>query len=260
MTDKENPGISLDEIAEYYRDKNDDIASSYSVDEPTDEIAHKEETEHIFVNEESHNTPFETKKKNIKFFSISGGIALVILLVIFIAGFATPKAEEDVNFALAQMYKSSPKYIDAQNKIKALEEEKENIKKQIETNQSSLITITDFESNTGELKTKLKVLTDELEGLNKEIEIHKKNIDKIEKNIDTKSNVTYTLTPGIYTVGENINANNYNVNGKGIISVSDSAGNLKVNTVLSGNDFSTELAIGDVIKLETKATFSPVNG
>ena len=259
MTDKENSEISLDEIAEYYRDKDDDITLSYSVDEPTDEAAPKEEIQHILTDEETDSTSFDTKRQRIKFFYISGTVSLVILLAIFIVGFATPKAEEDVNFALANMYNTSTKYIDMQTKIKNLEEEKENIKKQIEINQTSLITITDFQSNTGELKTRLKLLTDELEGLNKEIEIHKKNIDKIEKNIAAKNSVTYTLTPGVYTVGENVNANKYNINGKGIISVSDSAGNLKVNTVLSGNIFLAELALGDVIKLETIATFSPVN-
>lgn len=257
MDDKQNieTNISLDEIAEYYRDKNEDIYSQYSDD--TLESAQDIDDVKTAVYEEDYPqaVPIHSNKKFILF---TACVSVIFLVAAFVWGFFIPKAEEDVNFALAHMYDSSKKYTDAQERIKTIKSEMETVQKEIETHRNSIMTITDFESNTGELKSQLAVLTDELNELLEEVEKKQKESAGLDKSIADKSHVTYALNPGIYTVGENINEGSYNINGKGILSVSDADGKLKVNTTLSGNDFSTILYEGDIVKLETKASFTPL--
>ena len=195
MADKQinTEDISVDEIAEYYSDKDDDIYSQYSSLSTDDEIIEESE-DYTFVQQK---TVVPAAKTNTKFILITSAVSAAVLIITFVCGFLMPKAEEDVNFALAHMYDSSKKYTDAQNTVKTAEEENENLKKTIETHKQSILTITDYESNTGELKSQLKVLTDELNDINGVIEKKKSEEDKLDKSIKDKSNVTYALNPGI---------------------------------------------------------------
>lgn len=260
---------STDDIVDYYRNLEDeDSSAENTVRDIADDISEKEisDTSSNTTAEQTLVSPMESdytapvnisRKKNILFFSLTSAASLVILAVVFFIGASVYKAEEDINFELAHIRDSSEQYEDAQKRIEDANEDIQKLSSEIEEKQAELNTITEYESNTGELKSRLNVLTEEMNDLNEDISSREKTITELDSSIAKKSVTTCTLSPGIYIVGKNINAGQYNAVGNGILTSAGADGNLKINTVLTSEPFTCSFDDGDTVKLETKATFIP---
>ena len=118
--------------------------------------------------------------------------------------------------------------------------------------------INEYESNTGTIKSKQSALDSELKELNSSVKNKEKVLSDLENSASRKIPSMVTLTPGLYTVGENLFSGNYNAMGDGAIVVSSSNGGAKINTTLTSDAVSFTLEDGDIVKLETKAVFSRV--
>lgn len=258
---------STDDIVDYYRrlEEAKDLTADISHDtdndnhEETDTVS-DDESEQMLVSpiESDYTVPANnSRKNNILFFSITTAVSMIILAVVFFAGASVYKAEEDINFELAHMRDSSARYEDAKKRIEDTDEAIQQLNAEIEEKQTELNTLTEYESDTGEIKSRLNVLTEEMNDLNEDIKKREKTITELDSSIAKKSLITCTLSPGIYIVGKNINAGQYNAVGDGIFTTAGADGGLKINTVLTTEPFTCSLDDGDTVKLETTAKFIP---
>lgn len=227
------------------------------VPKPAEEnsVAHDEE-ENEEIDEE--NTE-ETAPNNKMFYILSAAIAFSVLLSVFLAGILCYKNEEDVNFRFSHIQTTSNKYSNAQEKINLVNEEISVLEDELTETQSELNTLTEYESNTGVIKSKQNVLKDELDDLNDTVTKKEKALSDIENSIKKKLPTMVTLTPGLYTVGENLFSGNYSAVGDGAILISSSSGSAIVNTTLTSEEVSFTLNDGDIVKLGTKAVFNRIN-
>lgn len=269
-----------DEISEYYNRKEseelsgyyDDMTPEYTplpndkpnepiiisvnhsdapIEEPTAEQSKDEETEE--TDDESDH-----KANDKSFFNISAAVSVAVLLSVFFAGILSYKDEEDINYKFSHVQTSSKKYSNAQERINLVNGEITELEDEIAEKQTELNTITEYESNTGEIKSKQNVLNAELKDWQNAVSAKEKTLAELDKNIKKKLPSMITLSPGLYTVGENIFSGNYNAVGDGSIVVSSANGGAKINTSLTSEASSFSLDDGDIIKLETKAVFNKI--
>lgn len=252
-----------EEIADYYSNLDDDLSLTEEDEdilpaaesEPIQEKKQPEPQKETAADETSDETA-EEKNPNITFFIITGAISAVVLALFFFLGSMSHKYEEDINFELAKQREKNSSYAevkketeDNQNAISELTSENEELQKELNT-------ITDYESDTGEIKSNINVLKDKLDDINKEISDKKKKSESFDAKIKQKTK-SFSLTPGIYTAGENVYTGSFTVTGDGSFTVTSSDANLKTNTMLGDDDFQCTLEDGDIVKLETTATFVP---
>ena len=83
-------------------------------------------------------------------------------------------------------------------------------------------------------------------------------LSDLENSIKKKMPSIITLTPGLYTVGENLFSGSYNAVGDGSIVVSSANGGAILNTSLTSDAVSFTLEDGNIVKLETKAVFNRI--
>ena len=262
--------LSGDDIVEYYKNlekettdhtPQEDIISeefsSKNTSEPQILSSEPESEDNIYESNAEEFADFDERKKNILFFVITSGLAALTLLVFFLIGTASEKAEEDINFELAHIETTSKNYLDAQKSISDAEEKLDVLQSEIDEVQEELNILTEYESNTGEVKSKLNVLNDEMDNLKDEIASREKTVTNLDSSIASKSLTSFTLTPGIYTAGKNIKSGKYNVTGDGIMTISDDKGALRANTLLGTEPFTCQIADNDIIKTETTAAFIP---
>lgn len=252
-----------EEIADYYSNLDDDLSLAEEDEdilpaaesEPIPEKKQPEPQKETAADETSDETA-EEKNPNIPFFIITGAVSAIVLALFFFLGSMSHKYEEDINFELAKQREKNSSYAevkketeDNQNAISELTAENEELQKELNT-------ITDYESDTGEVKSNINVLKEKLDDINKEISDKKKNSESLDAKIKQKTK-SFSLTPGIYTAGENVYTGSFAVTGDGSFTVTSSDGNLKTNTMLGDDDFQCTLEDGDIVKLETSATFVP---
>ncbi len=268
--------LLYEEIADYYSNSDEedkelpiadeDIPSADEDIAPADEKNKAEETIEIpqqtsntEVSDEDDDEEDAPQKPNDKtFFIISAAVALSVLLSVFFAGILSYKSEEDINYRFSRIQTTSKKYSRAQEKINLTNDEITALEDEIAEKQSELNTITEYESNTGTIKSKQSALDSELKELNSSVKNKEKVLSDLENSASRKIPSMVTLTPGLYTVGENLFSGNYNAMGDGAIVVSSSNGGAKINTTLTSDAVSFTLEDGDIVKLETKAVFSRV--
>lgn len=269
--------LLYEEIADYYSNSDEedeelpiadeDIPSADEDIAPADEenkaeetIESPQQTSNTEVSYEDEDEEDDTPQKpNDKmFFIISAAVALSVLLSVFFAGILSYKSEEDINYRFSRIQTTSKKYSRAQEKINLTNDEITALEDEIAEKQSELNTITEYESNTGTIKSKQSALDSELKELNSSVKNKEKVLSDLENSVSRKIPSMVTLTPGLYTVGENLFSGNYNAMGDGAIVVSSSNGGAKINTTLTSDAVSFTLDDGDIVKLGTKAVFSRI--
>lgn len=273
MENEENKDLLAEEISEYYKNIPDDTFPDGCIEEKTIEqsntsmpiVTPNPDTADEFAVSENDKENIEDdtflteEKQNSKmFFIVSAAIAAAVLLSVFFAGILSYKDEEDVNYKFSHMQTSSKKYANAQERINLINEEITELEDEIAEKQTELNTITEYESNTGEIKSKQNVLNANLKELQNTEKNKEKQLSDLESSVKSKIPTMITLTPGLYTVGENLISGNYNAVGDGAIVVSSASGGAKINTSLNSDAISFTLENGDIIKLETKAVFSRI--
>lgn len=200
----------------------------------------------------------EGKKISLKLYALSAAAVLLIALIGFLLGrFILPVSDEVAEKRLSEVRDASKEYNLAKSDnatltagIDSLEESNENIEKVFD----SVIEYQKEYDNLQEEKGKKQA---ELDALNSDYEQLKSGYDKLQSKMSELKGQTVTLTPGMYTVGENIPEGNYSATGNGSLLIADSGNTLKINTILDDVEFLCSLNNGDIIKLETQAEFVP---
>ena len=270
MENDENKDLLLEEISEYYSSEatDDDIIAEQPENEPEPKIitANHTDDEEDEQPEDSENTDeYDESDNNADcsgnskmFFIISAAVALSVLLSVFFAGILSYKDEEDINYRFSHIQTSSKKYSNAQERINLVNDEITALEDEIAEKQAELNTITEYESNTGTIKSKQNSLSAELKELQNTVKNKEKVLSDLENSIKKKMPSIITLTPGLYTVGENLFSGSYNAVGDGSIVVSSANGGAILNTSLTSDAVSFTLEDGNIVKLETKAVFNRI--
>lgn len=272
MENGKDKDFILEEISEYYSKEPDFTEEEAAIASKTEDCSptaptHVQNTENTGVTgetaseniSESNAQPSSDAPNDKLFYILSAAIAFSVLLSVFLTGILCYKNEEDINFKFSHMQSTSSKYAGAQEKINLTNEEISVLEDELSEIRSELNTITEYESNTGVIKSKQNVLKTELDDLNSTITSKEKALSDIENSIRKKLPSMLTLTPGLYTVGENLLSGSYSAVGDGAIVVSSSAGSAIVNTMLTSEAASFTLNDGDIVKLGTKAVFNRIN-
>lgn len=276
MENEKEKDFLLEEISDYYSQEPDfteeemklsaenEIEFEPSV-QPASPPVQKTPEENADIKEEEEREELdeafdeEAAPNDKMFYILTAAIAFSVLLSVFLVGILRYKSEEDVNFRFSHIQTSSNKYSNAQERINLVNEEISALEDELTETQSELNTLTEYESNTGVIKSKQNVLKDELDTLNDTAKKKEQALSDIENSIKKKLPTMVTLTPGLYTVGENIFSGNYSAVGEGAILISSSTGSAIVNTTLTSEAVSFTLNNGDIVKLGTKAVFNRIN-
>ncbi|MGN0163849.1 MAG: hypothetical protein ACI4EA_09790, partial [Candidatus Ornithomonoglobus sp.] len=95
--------------------------------------------------------------------------------------------------------------------------------------------------------------------LNDEKKDKQSKLDEINAGISGKNGTAITLTPGVYTVGTNLQVGKYSVTGSGKFQVASSDGVSKANETLGDTPYTITLEKGDKVSIGASTKFTPVD-
>lgn len=240
------------EIYEYYKDR----------PAPSEEaVPERDEKKNVFSSASELFSDITDKlaanpqDKNGMYITLAAAAAAVIIMIGAITGFLLPKNEEKVTQKAQTLMESDKKYLDAQKENKRLTKRLDTLYDTRTEVASELEKINGFETERDSSKKDMDDVSSQLNDLKSQIDKKQAQINELDSKIRSIGS-KLTLTPGMYTVGKQISAGEYQVKGDGSLLVSDSQNKLKINTKLTETAaYKCRLSEGDIIKLETEAEF-----
>ena len=262
--------VEVDEIIEFYKDKDDAESASEEVNK-----SQEEKKKHSLIN----NIPFFRDKLNkstadddiqsqiyglsekgrvVLYRVTSAVICAVIIAVSFVLAYYLPGNEEKVEKYKAD-FREQDEYKDIKSTYDSLTNEINDLKTSNEDKKKQIEQIDDIDNTKADLRAKITDKSYELNGLNAQIAQKRSEIEELDKSISEKSAPETVYSPGKYTAGKNIPIGKYSVTGTGKFMVASSSGISKLNTTLGSTPIEITLSQNDVVKFESKVKFTPIN-
>lgn len=186
-------------------------------------------------------------------------IAAIVSVAAYRSGYIEPKSDSAVDNRYVELSNNSTEYNSLLSQVSELGVDIDDLTHERDSKQSEYNALLAYRSGESSTENELSDLQNQLDELTKSNEEKQAQIDSLTADIAEKASTIMNLTPGIYTVGENIIAGKYTVTGSGSIMVSSSKGSMKLNTILKAEPTEITLDDGDKIQLDTRAKFTPSN-
>jgi DNA repair ATPase RecN len=213
-------------------------------------------------NTSEYAEPLLTTKTRSNFSEINGSyIALTLILtafvcaIVFITGFNVKSDSADAVYD--KLILNDSKYNQLIESIDTINTDIDSLTKARDDKQAEYDALMNYDARSDEIADQISALEKELDELKSSNSSKQEEITKLTGSIETKTASIVMLSPGIYTVGDNIAAGKYSATGSGSVLISTSDGAVKLNTVLSADGTEVTLNDGDKIQLDTRAKFSP---
>jgi len=192
-------------------------------------------------------------------YAASVSIAAVIVCGAFIAGQSVHRDPDSVEERYAQIRRTSGEYNDLLAKIDSDREKLDGLYQERDRVKTEADALTGYAARSGEVESSIAAMEDELNRLKSDNWAKQAEISSLSGSVaERKAAAIFNLTPGMYTVGEDadIPPGRYSVTGSGKLTVSNSGGAAKTNTVLTADGTEVELEEKDRIQLDTRAKFT----
>lgn len=197
--------------------------------------------------------------RNIIAYVITAFIAAAIISGSFILAVYLPGDSELINSRADELLQNDEEYTSLIEQKESLEAEVNKLNTDSEEKKAQIESLNDYDNTMAELDMKIKEKREEINSLNNEKKQKQSRLDEINADISTRNGTEITLTPGIYTVGTNLQVGKYSVTGSGKFQVASSDGVSKVNITLGESPYIITLEQGDKVKTGSSTKFTPVD-
>ncbi|MGN1115925.1 MAG: hypothetical protein ACI4TH_05110 [Candidatus Ornithomonoglobus sp.] len=251
-SDDDTPPDKLQDRLLNIKEKIDTIVNS---DESADIIGNKTGDEDI------HENAFgvTSRGRNILTYIVTLCIAAAIISGSFILAVYLPGDADLINSRADELLRNDEEYAALLKQKESLEDEVNKLQTESDEKGTQVDSLNDYDNIMAELDMKIKEKRAEINSLNNQKKEKQAQLDKINADISAKNGTEITLSPGIYTVGTNLQAGKYSVTGSGKFKAASSDGISKANETLGTSPYTITLEKGDKVSIESSTKFTPID-
>ncbi|MGM9937475.1 MAG: PspA/IM30 family protein [Candidatus Ornithomonoglobus sp.] len=237
----------------------------FNIKEKIDTLVNGEEPIVIIGNktgdEEVHEDAFgiTLRERNVLAYIITACIAAAIIAGSFTLAIYLPGDSDLINSRAGDLLQSDEEYSSLLEKKESLEYEVNTLQAESDEKKTQVDNLNDYDNTMAGLDMKIKENRDEIIILKAEMSEKQAQLDGLNASISSKNGTQITLTPGVYTVGTNLQVGKYSVTGSGKFQVASSDGVSKVNEILGASPYTITLEQGDKVSIGSSTKFTPVD-
>ncbi|MGN0181827.1 MAG: hypothetical protein ACI4DP_05370 [Candidatus Ornithomonoglobus sp.] len=237
----------------------------FNIKEKIDTLVNGEEPIVIIGNktgdEEVHEDAFgiTLRERNVLAYIITAFIAAAIIAGSFTLAIYLPGDSDLINSRAGDLLKSDEEYSSLLANKESLEYEVNTLQAESDEKKTQVDNLNDYDNTMAELDMKIKENREEINILKSEMNEKQAQLDGLNAAISGKNGTQITLTPGVYTVGTNLQVGKYSVTGSGKFQVASSDGVSKVNEILGTSPYTITLEQGDKVSIGSSTKFTPVD-
>ncbi len=231
----------------------------------TEIIVNDDETAEIIGNktgdEEIHEDAFGVTShiRSLLTYIITAFIAAAIISGSFILAVYLPGDTDLIKSRADEFLRTDDEYSGLLEQKESLEAEVNKLQLESSEKESQIDSLNDYDNVMADLDMKIKEKRSEINSINEQKQERQARLDAINTDISAKNGSEITLTPGIYTVGTNLQVGKYSVTGSGKFKVASSDGISKANKMLGSSPYTITLEQGDKVSIESSTRFTPID-